>query len=71
MPATVSINHQQMDRVAAHVQHAQSHEIKLVGPGGGAPSDPVTGFARFGRGIAGVRRARHAPVPARSSPIVD
>ncbi|AGL22253.1 hypothetical protein I917_03565 [Mycobacterium tuberculosis str. Haarlem/NITR202] len=29
--AAVGIDHQQMDRVATHVQHAQSHENKLAG----------------------------------------
>ncbi|COX11321.1 Uncharacterised protein [Mycobacterium tuberculosis] len=27
----MGIDHQQMDRVATHVQHAQSHENKLAG----------------------------------------
>src|ERR1700758_3591087 len=31
MPTAVGIDHQQMDRVATHVKHAQSHKNNLVG----------------------------------------
>lgn len=42
MSTAVGIDHQQMDRVTAHVKHAQSHKNKLVGqrePGGIGPGD--------------------------------
>jgi hypothetical protein len=31
VPATSRIHHEQMNRVAAHVEHAQSHETHVIG----------------------------------------
>ena len=51
MPTAVGIDHQQMDRIATHVEHAQSHKNNLVG-------------AAF-RGVIAPRRGVRHPRPCR------
>jgi len=60
MAATASVHHQQMDGVAAHVEHTKSHALNLTGLAVINASAPPRGAADGFVGHAGVEHGNAA-----------